>query len=86
MPEVITLDNIIGTATGAYGPPVGPTELRPQLPPPISTRPTATESETSEIERDPDLYSRAVARLNEPGPTVPLSDVLNRLDDDQTGS
>jgi hypothetical protein len=93
MSDVITQDNNIGTATGVYGVPAGLTEVRParltevrpRLPEPISTRPTDTESETSQIEADPDLYARALDRLNRPGPTVPLSDVLSRLDEDQSG-
>ena len=42
--------------------------------------PTNTESETAAIEHDAELHARILIRLNSPGDTVPLDEVLGRLD------
>lgn len=43
--------------------------------------PTATDSETTIIERDADLYLRVTERLANRGATVPVEEVLGQLDE-----
>jgi hypothetical protein len=52
--------------------------------PTVGVSATAVVDETALIERDPDLYHRAVARLANPTDTVPAEDVLGPLDEAET--
>jgi hypothetical protein len=72
MPTLLT--NRIGQppATGTGG-------VRPY--PAVIASATAITSETTLIERDADLHHRVVARLANPGETIPVEDILGPLDE-----